>query len=152
MLLVNAGRLKAGKPFAPLVYPAYAADRRRPIPRFCWREAGIWLAANGSFLAMCCAVPRLLLVLFVFSLEGNSQWLSVGVAGGGPVSTQSATYGSATLRLNPSSSDQATNDVTFQAPNDFYQKPYAIGPTVELVFPGIFRWKPECFMGDFTRT
>ena len=77
-------------------------------------------------------MPRLLFVLFVFSLTGNSQWLSVRVTGGVPVAPQSATYGFATIRLNPSSSDQGTSDVMYQAPNDFYQKPYAVGPTVEI--------------------
>jgi len=80
-------------------------------------------------------MTRLFLVLFVFSLNCNSQWLSVGVTGGVPVSPQSATYRPATIQLNPSPSNQAAYDVTFQAPNDFYQKPYAVGPTVEFALP-----------------
>jgi hypothetical protein len=79
-------------------------------------------------------MARLLLVLFIFSLKGNAQWLSVGVTGGVPVSPQSATYGSATIRLNSSSSDQGSV-VEFQAPNDFYQKPFAVGPMVEISLP-----------------
>ena len=88
----------------------------------------------GSPRAKRSAMPRLLFVLFLFSLQGNAQWLSVGVTGGVPVSPESATYGSATIRLNPSSSDQGSV-VEFQAPNDFYQKPYAVGPTVEISLP-----------------
>src|ERR1017187_294042 len=80
-------------------------------------------------------VRRLLFFLFVFSLQGNAQWLSIGVTGGVPVSPQSANYRSATIDLNPSSSNQGTSDVTFLAPNDFYQKPYAVGPTVEVNLP-----------------
>jgi hypothetical protein len=87
---------------------------------------------------MRCAVTRLLFFLVVFSLQGNSQWLSVGVTGGVPVSPHSATYSSAIILVNPSSSDQATSDVTLQAPNDFYQKPYAVGPTVEINLPWRF--------------
>ena len=80
-------------------------------------------------------MPRLLLVLFVFSWNVSSQWLSVGVRGGVPVSPQSVTYPSATITLNPSSSGQTGGDIAFQAPNDFYQKPYAVGPTVEINLP-----------------
>src|SRR6266446_3021828 len=76
-------------------------------------------------------MPRLLL-LCAFSLNASSQWLSVGVTGSVPVSPHSATYPSATIRLNPSSSNQSTSDVAFQSPNDSYQKPYAVGPTVDI--------------------
>ncbi len=67
---------------------------------------------------------RLILVLLAFSLSANSQWVSVGVSGGVPVSPHSAIYQPQTLLLNPTSSNLAANDVTVQAPNDFYQKPY----------------------------
>jgi hypothetical protein len=78
-----------------------------------------------------------LVVLFVISLNGNAQWLSLGVTGGVPVSPHAAFYSAATISLNPSSSDQpnATNLVTFQGPNDFYQKPYAVGPALEVNLP-----------------
>lgn len=78
---------------------------------------------------------RLLLVICAFSCSANSQWLSIGVTGGVPVSPYAATYSSATILLNPSPSNQPGNDVIFQAPNDLYQKSYAVGPTLELNFP-----------------
>jgi hypothetical protein len=73
-------------------------------------------------------------------VSGNSQWLSFGVTGGVPVSPHSAAYRSGTIELNPSSSDSSpyVNNVTFQAPNDFYQKPYAVGPAVEVNLPWRF--------------
>ena len=80
-------------------------------------------------------MPRLLFVMFVVSLNCGAHWLSVGVTGGVPVSPQSATYYPATIDLNPSSSNQSTGNVMFQAPNDFYQKPYAVGPSVEFNLP-----------------
>jgi len=42
---------------------------------------------------------------------------------------------SANVTLRPSNSNVPTNIVTFQAPNDFYQKPYAVGPTVDVNLP-----------------
>ena len=55
-----------------------------------------------------------------------------------PFSPHSAAYQSSTILLNATSSNLPGNDVTVQAPNDFYQKPYAVGPTVEISLPWNF--------------
>jgi hypothetical protein len=125
----------ADKPFIAGAFRAQALQAQADRFRLLLREVVLLCSACGSSLTSRSAMPRLLFVLLVFSVNGNSQWLSLGVTGGVPVSPQSAAYGPATIRFNPSSSGQGTSDVTFQAPNDFYQKPYAVGPTVEISLP-----------------
>lgn len=92
---------------------------------------------SGLLRAGWASVPRCLLVLFAFSLNAVAQWLTLGVTGGVPVSPHSATFRAAVIDLNPSSSNSGINDVMFQSPNDLYQKPYAVGPTVDVNLP----WK-----------
>lgn len=79
-------------------------------------------------------MTRLSLVLCAFSLNASSQWLSFGVTGGVPISPHSATYPPATIDLRPSS-EQPADVISFEAPNDFYQKPYAVGPTLDVNLP-----------------
>jgi hypothetical protein len=80
---------------------------------------------------------RLPFLLLAFTFSSNSQWLSVGVTGGVPVSPHSAIYSPASVEISPSSSNTGSIAM-FQAPNDFYQKPYLVGPTVEIHFPWNF--------------
>jgi hypothetical protein len=58
------------------------------------------------------------LILLLLPLAATAQWLSIGVTGGVPVSPHSQT--------NPSVPN---------GPNDFYQKPYAVGPSAGFRLP-----------------
>jgi hypothetical protein len=57
-------------------------------------------------------------ILFFLPLAATAQWLTVGVTGGVPVSSHTTTY--------PASPN---------GPNDLYQKPYAVGPAIEVKLP-----------------
>lgn len=96
------------------------------------------LAANlklkATFVPPRFPMTRLLLALCALSLNASSQWLSLGVTGGIPVSPHTATYPPATITLRPSSNEPASA-IFFQAPNDYCQKPYAVGPTLDVNLP-----------------
>lgn len=77
---------------------------------------------------------RLILLLFGVSLQANCQWLSVGVTGAVPISPHSAPTTSATIEVRSGDSILlALQPVT--GINDFYQKPYGVGPTVYFNLP-----------------
>jgi len=60
------------------------------------------------------------------------QWSSVGVTGGVPVSTHSETGLPGSIYYTYT---ETPSSYLFQAPNDLYQKPYAVGPEAEFRFP-----------------
>ncbi|HWE53713.1 MAG TPA: hypothetical protein VG273_28240 [Bryobacteraceae bacterium] len=78
---------------------------------------------------------RLVLVLLALSWSANSQWVSLGVSGGVPISPHSGPFYSGTIEVTPLNAASSAAIYAFPGNNDFYQKPYAVGPTVDFNLP-----------------
>ena len=88
---------------------------------------------------------RAFLVAALLTRLASAQFISVGVTGGVPLSAHSQDYGQGCTSPGPLSC----------GPNDFFVKPYAIGPTVDVNLPrGISAevgFLYERFHKDFTQ-
>jgi hypothetical protein len=86
---------------------------------------------TGEVIAALQPMMRLLCLLSISCLSAKSQWLSLGVTGAVPISPHSVNYGPASIVVGQS----ATTTHYIEAPNEFYQKPYSVGPTVDFNLP-----------------
>jgi hypothetical protein len=86
---------------------------------------------TGEGIALLLPLIRLLCLLSISCLSAKSQWLSLGVTGAVPISPHSVNYGPAVIVVGQS----GTTTQTIEAPNNFNQKPYAVGPTVDFNLP-----------------
>lgn len=76
-------------------------------------------------------MTRIAIVFFFVSLQLRAQLLSFGVTGAVSISPHSVDYGSVAIyEVTP-----FPTLFLFNAPNDFYQKPYAVGPEIEIRLP-----------------